>query len=313
MGDEPLALIIYTQFINETTASFVGYGNPYIMVTAVSYRIGAPLAFLTIPGAYYLLKERQRLGLFLALSAYFPLGVMMVLTLFASTASRYVFMSLPSWIILIAVAIRELYTRARQDKRVSLWILGVFLALFFDPVIEDVLYYLPIKTDLLVLIGVVTALYLLGVLAIWRWPTNSQQRPFLIWTFTLLFSILAYTAVANKMYYAYQGGHRDNWKEAAHFIQQEKETTDLVVSAIPAIVDYYLQDNVQYFGNVDLDTILQNGQRVWFIEDFGIDQTAGKTFEQWTASHCDLAGDWSQYVGGRMWKMRVHRCEPIPE
>ncbi|MCP4422284.1 MAG: glycosyltransferase family 39 protein, partial [Chloroflexi bacterium] len=84
LDNTPFIVEIYQLFFDEATASYVGYGNPYVMVTAVIYRIGVPLAYLSLPGVFYLLRDKSRIGLCLALGAYFPLATFTILTLFAA-------------------------------------------------------------------------------------------------------------------------------------------------------------------------------------------------------------------------------------
>ena len=310
MGSRPFIYEIYRLFFNEATASFVGYGNPYVMVTAVVYRIGVPLAYLSLFGTYYLLRDKSRIGLCLVLGAYFPLAIFSVLTIFATTTSRYAFMSLPFWVILTAVGLTELYKRIQTDKRGLLWLLGLPIALYRDPAIEDIVYYLSHKSAFVLFFVFVVLLGLLGFGWYDRRRRMAKQTAVLLWLPVMLFILLAHPILVDELYFVYQGGYRDNWKAAAALIQEEKGATDIVVSAIPPMVNYYLDEDTLSIEKINLNTILQNGNPVWLIEESGLEQSVDHNFAKWIKANCLLAGNWDHYVSGRIWKMRVYRCEP---
>jgi len=310
MGSRPFIYEIYRLFFNEATASFVGYGNPYVMVTAVVYRIGVPLAYLSLFGTYYLLRDKSRIGLCLVLGAYFPLAIFSVLTIFATTTSRYAFMSLPFWVILTAVGLTELYKRIQTDKRGLLWLLGLPIALYRDPAIEDIVYYLSHKSAFVLFFVFVVLLGLLGFGWYDRRRRMAKQTAVLLWLPVMLFILLAHPILVDELYFVYQGGYRDNWKAAAALIQEEKGATDMVVSAIPPMVNYYLDEDTLSIEKINLNTILQNGNPVWLIEESGLEQSVDHNFAKWIKANCLLAGNWDHYVSGRIWKMRVYRCEP---
>ncbi len=83
-----------------------------------------------------------------------------------------------------------------------------------------------------------------------------------------LLMILVFTAASeDALYYLYQHGNRDNWKAAFEFIGEEKAPDDLVVSANPALGQYYLGEEVLGMANLDVQQIGDEGHRVWIVED----------------------------------------------
>lgn len=309
-GETSLTTMLYSKFFDKSTASFIGYDSPYAMLTAVVYYIGTPLAFLTIPGSFFLLTKKKRIGLLLILGSWGVLAAIMLLTLFASTASRYVFMSLPCWVILGAVAVKELYDRARTQTGFVVWIFGILLLLLRDPVVEDVLYYAGGQESAVRLIVVGAAVCLLGLLLLARSGHPLKYSGVTVWGLGIFLIILVHPATANTLYYTYQHGHRDNWKAASATITERKQQGDVVVSSITPVAQYYLREEAQHIKFVDLNKVMLNGHRVWFVEDFGVGQLMGTTFETWAAANCNLVADWDHWVAGRNWKMRVHLCEP---
>lgn len=310
VGTDSIFSIIYTRFFNESTASFIGYSGPYIMLTAVVYYIGTPLAALSLIGSIYLLLKKKRVGLLLALGAYFPLGLMMVLTLFASTANRYVFMTLPCWIILGAVGVKVLYSQIREHKGFLVvgCLLGILLALLRDPVIEDVLHYTEQDklVGLLIVLGFIVCFF--GLFWFFRLATTAKSKHLLPGV-AILTLLLLHPLVTDGLYYAYQHGHRDNWKAVAAAINQRKVTGDTIVSSVTPLAAYYLNQDVKNVRTIDWNEAMQNNRRVWVVESFGTEQVMNGALEKWTKANCDSIGIWDQYTAGRNWKMRVFLCE----
>lgn len=307
---DPFIYQLYLLFFNDATASYIGYEEPYIMITAVVYRIGTPLAFFSIPGTLYLLKKRERKGLILALGAYLPLITFAILTLVASTAARYVFMALPCWIILGSVGLIEFFRHLRSDKRTLLWLLGIPLILVRDPAVKDIIYYFRHETAFAILLALGILLTIICGIGIYKYQ-KLRNAVATLSIFAAFSTILLHAFVSDGLYYAYQGGHRDNWQAAANLIQQQKAPSDIVISAVPPIVTYYLGENTQEMAEFDWSSITERNQVIWFVEDFGLEQSriANTPFEQWVNSqNCHTAGDWSQYVSGQLWKMKVIRC-----
>jgi 4-amino-4-deoxy-L-arabinose transferase-like glycosyltransferase len=309
-GSDPLVLDIYRLFFDESTASFIGYTSPYVMLTSVVYYIGTPLTFLTIPGSINLVREKNRLGLLLIIGAYLPLGTMMLLTLVASTANRYVFMALPCWIILAAVGVRELFVQVRKHRIAYLWLLVIILPLSRDPVIEDVIFFSKKEGQFGLFIGFTILVYLLVSFWLTRVDSIAIRKSALVWSASVVFIILAHPVVMDFLYYAYQHGHRDNWKAASAVIRQEKFEGDMVVSSIPPLPAYYLPDEETVGVKKFMNENSNDAKRAWYVQQDFADDLLGSTVREWVGSSCSLTATFDHFVAGRNWPMRVHLCHP---
>jgi 4-amino-4-deoxy-L-arabinose transferase-like glycosyltransferase len=119
-------------------ASTTEFYSPYYVLRSLAglvYYLGVPLTCLAVCGGIYLLAKKKRVGLFLLLSALVPLLVL----LFPASPARFVFLSLPSWLILAAVAVRGLFAQTRKQGRVLA--IGVLVLLLADLVAQNRLYY----------------------------------------------------------------------------------------------------------------------------------------------------------------------------
>jgi mannosyltransferase len=124
-----------------TLDGFAGQVNhsPFRLLASLTYRIGIPLICLGTLGGVVLLVQRRRAGILLCSAAWVPPLILLLMTPFAFTVDRYVFVSLPFWIILGAVAVHELVMHA--DKVGKILSFGVLLLLVAEPLSEDALYY----------------------------------------------------------------------------------------------------------------------------------------------------------------------------
>jgi 4-amino-4-deoxy-L-arabinose transferase-like glycosyltransferase len=314
-GSLPLLVEVYLQFFNESTATFVGLGNPYILLTAVVSHTGTPIALLAVLGSLLLLRKQSRTGLFLTLVAFTPLVVIMALTPIASTSDRYVFMTLFFWMLLAAIAIEEMYKLAQHNRAILFIPLVGFSLLFLrDPIVEDLHYYLSQQRGFLLLFTLFTAILLIGAILVWRLPAMLPRQNVSASVSALAFVIIGATtlhAVAtDSIYYLYQDGRRDNWSAATATIRAGKAEGDLVFAAMYTMGSYYLHEPVTDIQTIDLNTVLQQGNQVWFIEDEYMNIVMGHTFAIWAANHCQVVGNWDRFDTGRFWKMRVHLCVP---
>lgn len=124
--------------------------SPLWLAAGVAYYVRLSTICMAAGGAAFLLLRRsggrrQRAGLLLCVSALLPLLLVMALSTFHYTANRYVFVTLPSWLILAAVAGVELFRWAGNNSREGLdprWLAaGALLFLLVDPLGEAALYY----------------------------------------------------------------------------------------------------------------------------------------------------------------------------
>ncbi len=306
LGQNLFIVDLYEQFFDSTTASFIGYKGPLVMFTSVFYNIGFPLGILSAYGAFDLIfVQRKRLGTMLAFSAYGPLVLLMLITLFAeSTTNRYAFMSLPFWILLAASGIYRIINLRNTVIGVLLLIL-IALSFFFDPVILDVIHFAG--QSAIFQVGLVLTILLLWVAYLF-WGEAYHVAAAGI---TLLFVTILHPAVADTMYFAFQHGHRDNWQGAIQTIEQQAQPEDDVVTHLFPVGRYYLDRSV-----ISMDDLRDNpgrfeGKTVWLIEDEGAAVYLGANFTNWVVdSGCVVAGDWDNFVAGRSWPMKLYRCTP---
>lgn len=113
--------------------------NPLRVLLSVIYDLGLPLFVLALLGGAFLIGQRSRPGLYFFLNALVPLLALLALSPFTQTFSRYVYMTLPFWVVLAAYAAKELVGRAPPQVRVLA--LGLALVLAADAFSQNVLYY----------------------------------------------------------------------------------------------------------------------------------------------------------------------------
>jgi hypothetical protein len=77
--------------------------------------------------------------LIIVLGAWVPLILLLIISPLTFTVDRYVFISLPCWATLGALAINDLFSQAIPHNRVLLW--GVLLILLIEPLGRDYLYF----------------------------------------------------------------------------------------------------------------------------------------------------------------------------
>jgi hypothetical protein len=113
--------------------------DPFRLVLFTLLAVGIPLAGLAFLSGVYLLLEKSRPGLLLFLGAVVPFIIIIVVNPFMFTKERYVFMTLPCWVILAAVGIRQLYAQTTRHGKVIA--VGVLCMLMADMAGAHLLYY----------------------------------------------------------------------------------------------------------------------------------------------------------------------------
>lgn len=113
--------------------------SPLHLLSYITFDIGIPLVCLAFFAGIYLILQKSRAGLFFFLGAIVPVGALLLANPFMYTDERYVFISLPSWIILGALSIREIFSEARNLR----WILaaGILFLVLVDATQSDLMYY----------------------------------------------------------------------------------------------------------------------------------------------------------------------------
>jgi mannosyltransferase len=101
--------------IGQTVSTFVGrpIDDPFRILILIFFNIGIPLVIMALLGGILLILQKNRLGLFLFVSAFVPPFILIIGSSFTFTVDRYAFVSLPAWIFLASfgvVAIAKMIT-----------------------------------------------------------------------------------------------------------------------------------------------------------------------------------------------------------
>jgi uncharacterized membrane protein len=121
---------------------FVGFpsDDPIRLALPILFNIGIPVVVLALFGGAYLLSKRNRVALFFLVSAVVPIIILLLINPFVFTKDRYVFATLPSWLILSAVAIKALYLQTKHHSS-NLLVAGIFTLLLVDAMGANLLYF----------------------------------------------------------------------------------------------------------------------------------------------------------------------------
>ena len=114
--------------------------DPARLLSYILFNIGIPLVCLAVFGGIYLLMKKNRSGLFFFLGAVIPIGLLLITNSFMYTDERYAFITLPSWIILGALATKEIFSETRNQSRVLAT--GVLVLLLANAAYGNLLYFL---------------------------------------------------------------------------------------------------------------------------------------------------------------------------
>jgi uncharacterized membrane protein len=134
-------LVVYStgNLFSFFTKIFGHQHNPIRVFLSVVYDVGLPLFVLAIIGGVYSIYQKNRLGLYLIIGTLVPLIILVIIAPFTQAFSRYVFQTLPFWIILGAMAIKAMIDNATgYGKYLAL---GIALLLVADAFSQDVLYF----------------------------------------------------------------------------------------------------------------------------------------------------------------------------
>jgi 4-amino-4-deoxy-L-arabinose transferase-like glycosyltransferase len=113
--------------------------DPFRMLSFIAFSIGIPLMCLALFGGSYLLAQKNRAGLLTFTAAVVPVAFLLLLNPFIFTKDRYVFGTLYFWVVMAAVAVREML--ARIGDRGKILAVGVLALLVADAAGNGLLYY----------------------------------------------------------------------------------------------------------------------------------------------------------------------------
>lgn len=143
MGLVAVSAYFALPFVRDLPAWVAGFGRvnntPLWIFAATTYYLGVPTTCLGFFSGFYLWAQRDRNARWLLPWALLPLLAIMGLALFQYTAIRYVFISLPAWLILASLAADRLYAQASREISLLAW--GVVALLVFAPLSEAYLYF----------------------------------------------------------------------------------------------------------------------------------------------------------------------------
>lgn len=309
---------------------FVGEPNTrprWILSQFIQENVGAPVAWAAFVGILYTWRDRSRARLLFLLGALVPLLLVMVLSVFSRTFTRYLLIALPGWLVLAAVGIRELYLKAREGHlRAWAWALILVALVALSPVTSDFWFYLSSAPAILsIVVGIPLAgMFLFGLvrsssdqLMKGRAPDSTHVTGSLLvgstaWPLVVLFIFLLYSVVQLDLYYRYQHGYRDDMKGLLLIYEQEKEANDALVvhQTLRPIVRYYLGDELADDAGVVIDEAISENQHVWVVEEFGMSRqlAEGLSFTEWSNAHCSLKEDRDHFAAGKFWPSRLYLC-----
>jgi hypothetical protein len=95
--------------------------------------------------------------------------------------------------------------------------------------------------------------------------------------------------------------------EAARIYQENRKPGEPVVIERPELGDYYLDDGVVSYWQMDKPGILQH-ERVWFIEDMNVEELFPEQLV-WVKSNARQVADFDVQASARLFKMRVYLYE----
>jgi 4-amino-4-deoxy-L-arabinose transferase-like glycosyltransferase len=72
---------------------------------------------------------------------------------------------------------------------------------------------------------------------------------------------------ANLLYYQVNNGNRRDWRGAFELVQARSRKEDIIVSTWQEIGDYYMDEDVITWWDLNTNTVMQNGKRFWFVTD----------------------------------------------
>jgi mannosyltransferase len=121
--------------------------------------------------------------------------------------------------------------------------------------------------------------------------------------------VLAVSMSDNFMYYWIQHGNRADWRSAAGYISINKRPEDVVFSASPNVVSYYIDDKTYNIRNVNPGIDDKLDKRTWFILD-NIALSYPPNNADWVLQNSRLMDTFDITFLARTFKMRVYLHDP---
>jgi mannosyltransferase len=102
--------------------------DPFRLGVFIVLSIGLAIVVLAVLSGGYLILERNRAGLFFSIGAIFPLVLIISLNPFMFTEPRYLFMTLPCWVILASAGVKEIFSLSHGHSKLLAWAVLLMLA-----------------------------------------------------------------------------------------------------------------------------------------------------------------------------------------
>ena len=130
-----------SSIVGDVMDVFLGQVNttPLRLSLSIIYRIGISVILLGICGGLHTLIKKQRASVLIFISASLPVLLLVLVSVFMFTVDRYIFATLFFWVILGALAVKELF--AQTEGFVKIVSFGVLLVLLMTSLSEVFLYY----------------------------------------------------------------------------------------------------------------------------------------------------------------------------
>jgi uncharacterized membrane protein len=115
--------------------------SPFRLVYRIILDLGVPITCLAAIGGLFQLSSRNRTGLFLISYAITPVLMLVVLNRFLFTDDRYAFLTLPAWIILAVVTIKEIAVRIKPTNYGAMFIIAIPILVLSVDFFTDMRYF----------------------------------------------------------------------------------------------------------------------------------------------------------------------------
>jgi 4-amino-4-deoxy-L-arabinose transferase-like glycosyltransferase len=192
-----------------------------------------------------------------------------------------------------------LYLLLKKDRAALLLSVGALGPLLAIMIISLVFY----TANRYVFVSLMSWIALASV-AIKELLQQTQRNARILAVGALLILLLAPLS-ENVLYFKYQNGNRDKWKNALALVKQQKEADDLIVVPDTKLGNYYLQEDTINMSRVDLADIKETGKRVWFVEDMNV-QWKFPGVLAWIEKNTFPVANFDVSVRARTFKMRIY-------
>ncbi|HUG43779.1 MAG TPA: glycosyltransferase family 39 protein [Acidobacteriota bacterium] len=112
--------------------------TPLRLGGAVAFNVGVALAVLALMSGVYFLFQKNRAATLLLIGVALPLSMLIPASLFMFTEDRYLFGTLPGWILLASLGINEIWSRLGQRRKL---LAAAFVAMLAADAAGEILLY----------------------------------------------------------------------------------------------------------------------------------------------------------------------------